>query len=27
VVMSVTEGDDKPIKYPRMFRASDLMVL
>lgn len=27
VVVSVTEGDDKPIKYPHMFRASDLMIL
>src|SRR5262249_28384917 len=27
VVVSVTEGDDKPIKYPHMFRASELMVL
>ena len=24
---SVTEGDDKPIKYPHMFRASRLMLL
>jgi hydrogenase nickel incorporation protein HypB len=27
VVVSVTEGDDKPLKYPHMFRASDLMLL
>jgi len=27
VVASVTEGDDKPIKYPAMFRASDVAVL
>ena len=27
VIMSVTEGDDKPIKYPHMFRASSLMIL
>jgi len=27
VVTSVTEGDDKPIKYPHMFRASDVMVI
>ncbi len=27
VVVSVTEGDDKPIKYPHMFRASSVMVL
>ena len=27
VVMSVTEGEDKPIKYPHMFRASEVMLL
>src|SRR5512146_3164585 len=27
VVLSVTEGEDKPIKYPDMFAASDLMVI
>jgi len=27
VVLSVTEGDDKPLKYPDMFRAADLLVL
>lgn len=27
VVLSVTEGDDKPLKYPDMFRASSLMLL
>jgi hydrogenase nickel incorporation protein HypB len=27
VVVSVTEGDDKPIKYPHMFRVSSVMVL
>jgi hydrogenase nickel incorporation protein HypB len=27
VVLSVTEGEDKPIKYPDMFAAADLMVL
>ena len=27
VILSVTEGDDKPAKYPHMFRASRLMVL
>lgn len=27
VVVSVTEGDDKPLKYPHMFRASRLLVL
>ena len=26
-VMSVTEGEDKPLKYPQMFRASDVLVL
>jgi hydrogenase nickel incorporation protein HypB len=26
-ILSVTEGDDKPIKYPDMFAAADLMVL
>jgi hydrogenase nickel incorporation protein HypB len=26
-MLSVTEGDDKPIKYPHMFRASQVMVL
>jgi hydrogenase nickel incorporation protein HypB len=27
VVTSVTEGDDKPIKYPHMFRASTLLLI
>jgi hydrogenase nickel incorporation protein HypB len=27
VILSVTEGDDKPLKYPDMFAAADLMVL
>jgi hydrogenase nickel incorporation protein HypB len=27
VVCSVTEGDDKPIKYPHMFRASQVAIL
>jgi hydrogenase nickel incorporation protein HypB len=27
VVLSVTEGDDKPLKYPHMFRAANLMLL
>jgi hydrogenase nickel incorporation protein HypB len=27
VVCSVTDGDDKPIKYPHMFRASEVMIL
>ncbi|WP_319558459.1 hydrogenase nickel incorporation protein HypB [Thiomicrorhabdus sp.] len=26
-ILSVTEGEDKPIKYPDMFAAADLMVL
>ncbi|MDJ0589422.1 MAG: hydrogenase nickel incorporation protein HypB [Pleurocapsa sp. MO_226.B13] len=26
-ILSVTEGDDKPIKYPHMFRASKVMIL
>jgi hydrogenase nickel incorporation protein HypB len=27
VILSVTEGEDKPLKYPDMFRAARLMVL
>ncbi len=27
VILSVTEGEDKPIKYPHMFRVADLMIL
>ncbi len=27
VVISVTEGDDKPLKYPDMFAAADLMII
>lgn len=27
VILSVTEGEDKPIKYPDMFHASDVMLL
>ena len=27
VILSVTEGDDKPLKYPDMFAAADLMIL
>ena len=27
VILSVTEGDNKPLKYPHMFRAADLMIL
>lgn len=26
-VLSVTEGEDKPLKYPHMFRAADVMIL
>jgi hydrogenase nickel incorporation protein HypB len=26
-VLSVTEGEDKPLKYPRMFRASDVLLI
>ena len=27
VVLSVTEGEDKPLKYPQMFHAADVMLL
>ncbi len=27
VILSVTEGEDKPLKYPHIFRASDIMIL
>ncbi|MBV8096045.1 MAG: hydrogenase nickel incorporation protein HypB [Acetobacteraceae bacterium] len=27
VVASVTEGDDKPLKYPHMFRVADLLLI
>jgi hydrogenase nickel incorporation protein HypB len=27
VIISVTEGDDKPIKYPNMFQTSDLCII
>jgi hydrogenase nickel incorporation protein HypB len=27
VVLSITEGEDKPLKYPVMFRAADLVLL
>jgi len=27
VIVSVTEGDDKPLKYPHMFAAADLVVV
>jgi hydrogenase nickel incorporation protein HypB len=26
-ILSVAEGDDKPLKYPHMFRSADLMLL
>ncbi len=26
-VLSVTEGEDKPLKYPHMFRAADIMLI
>ncbi|MCB0620752.1 MAG: hydrogenase nickel incorporation protein HypB, partial [Saprospiraceae bacterium] len=27
VIISVTEGDDKPIKYPDMFHSADLCII
>jgi hydrogenase nickel incorporation protein HypB len=27
VLMSVTEGDDKPLKYPHMFKKADLLIV
>jgi hydrogenase nickel incorporation protein HypB len=27
VILSVTEGEDKPLKYPDMFRAADLLLV
>jgi hydrogenase nickel incorporation protein HypB len=27
VIMSVTEGQDKPLKYPQMFRSAQLLIL
>jgi hydrogenase nickel incorporation protein HypB len=27
VILSVTEGEDKPLKYPHMFRAASVMIL
>lgn len=27
VIISVTEGDDKPVKYPGMFRTSDICII
>lgn len=27
VILSVTEGEDKPLKYPHMFKASSLMII
>jgi len=26
-VLSITEGEDKPVKYPHMFHAADLMII
>lgn len=26
-ILSVTEGDDKPVKYPHMFRAADMVLI
>jgi hydrogenase nickel incorporation protein HypB len=26
-ILSVTEGEDKPLKYPHMFRAAEVMLL
>lgn len=26
-ILSVTEGEDKPLKYPDMFAAADIMIL
>ena len=27
MILSVTEGEDKPLKYPDMFRAADIMLI
>jgi hydrogenase nickel incorporation protein HypB len=27
VILSVAEGEDKPLKYPHMFRAAEIMIL
>jgi hydrogenase nickel incorporation protein HypB len=27
VILSVTEGEDKPLKYPDMFHAADLLII
>ena len=27
VILSVTEGEDKPIKYPHIFRNSEVMII
>ena len=27
VILSVTEGEDKPLKYPHMFRAAEILIL
>jgi hydrogenase nickel incorporation protein HypB len=26
-ILSVAEGDDKPLKYPHIFRAADVVIL
>ena len=26
-MLSVTEGDDKPLKYPHMFRAAEVVII
>ncbi len=26
-VLSVTEGEDKPLKYPQMFQAADILLI
>ena len=27
MILSVTEGDDKPLKYPLMFEKSDVLII
>ena len=27
IILSITEGEDKPIKYPHIFRASNIMII
>ena len=27
VILAITEGEDKPLKYPDMFAAADLLIL